>query len=238
MSAHLELAGVTVQRHGLTVCRNVSLRAREGEITVLLGANGAGKTTLLDMITGRLPAHAGRITWHGQRIDRLPVHRRAARGIAYIDQARSVFSRLTVAENIAVVDPSPAALAHAFDLFPQLAARRDTRAALLSGGEQQMLLIARALAHRPRMLLIDELSFGLAPNLVHELMRTVADLARQGIGVVLVEQYAELALRIGTTGHIMQRGRIVRSGPCSELIRDENAIAASYLAGPDPDAGS
>ncbi|MGO1173149.1 MAG: ABC transporter ATP-binding protein, partial [Actinomycetaceae bacterium] len=169
MSGALTIEALTVPRGELTICRDVDLEVPEGEITVLLGPNGAGKTTLLDGIAGVLPAESGSVTLAGRRLDRLPVHRRASAGLAYAEQGRSVFSRLTVAQNLAVVDRSRAALTRAFDLFPRLAERRDVRAGLLSGGEQQMLILARALATRPRILMVDELSLGLAPQAVRTL---------------------------------------------------------------------
>ena len=144
MTVGLELRGLTVKRGALTICRDIHLAVQPGEITVLLGANGAGKSTLLDGIVGLAPLAAGE-TWMGERrIDGMPVYRRAAQGLAYVEQGRSVFSRLTVAQNIAVVDRSRTALAEALTLFPQLADKRDVRADRLSGGEQQMLVIARA----------------------------------------------------------------------------------------------
>ncbi|WP_449282824.1 ABC transporter ATP-binding protein [Leucobacter sp.] len=231
MSDALLVQGVSVRRGGLPVCRDVSFTVPAGEITVLLGANGAGKSTLLDGISGLLPLAAGRVEIDGRRIDGLPVHRRAARGLAYVQQERSVFASLTVAQNLAVVDGSRAAFARACELFPRLAAKRDTRAGLLSGGEQQMLLVARALAGRPRFLLVDELSLGLGPSVVTALVDALAGLARKGVGILLVEQFVETALRVGTTAHILERGRVVRSAPCGELLRDRASLISPYLGG-------
>lgn len=238
MTGGLRVEGVTVRRGGLTICRDVSLEVPEGEITVLLGANGAGKSTLLDGIAGVIPMASGTISLGGRggarRIDAMPMHRRATRGLAYVEQGRSVFSRLTVAQNLAVVDGSRQALERVFELFPRLESRRDVRAGLLSGGEQQMLLIARTLATRPRVLLVDELSLGLAPAVVRTLVATLAELAREGTGILLVEQFAETALGVGTTAHIMQRGRIVRTERCDALLRDRASILSPYFLGGEP----
>lgn len=231
MTTGLHLQGLTVKRGGLTICHDIDLSVPSGEITVLLGSNGVGKSTLLDGIAGVATATAGEIWLGGRRIDGLPVHRRAARGLAYVEQSRAVFATLTVVQNLAIVDRSRAALERAFTLFPGLAPRRDVLAGRLSGGEQQMLVIARALATRPSILLLDELSLGLAPSVVHTLTRTVAQLAREGMGVLLVEQFAETALRVGTTAHIMERGRIVRSESCATLLRDQATILAPYYSG-------
>lgn len=236
MSDGLQLQGVTVKRGGLTICREVSLEVPAGEITVVLGANGAGKSTLLDGIAGVRPVSVGTVHLNGRRIDTAPMHRRARRGLAYVQQGRSVFARLTVAQNLAVVDRSPQALERAFEQFPRLAERRDVAAGQLSGGEQQMLLIARALAAGPRVLLVDELSQGLAPSVVRGLMETLQRLAAAGLGILLVEQFAELALGIGTTAHIMQRGRIVRSERCETLLADRRSLLASHYFGAEPDA--
>ena len=199
---------------------------------MLLGANGAGKSTLLDGIVGLAPLAAGEIWMGERRIDGMPVYRRAAQGLAYVEQGRSVFSRLTVAQNIAVVDRSRIALAEALTLFPQLAAKRDVRADRLSGGEQQMLVISRALATKPSILIIDELSLGLAPKVVGTLIHVLAELAKQGMGILLVEQFAEAALSVGTTAHIMQGGRIARSDSCATLLQDHASVLSPYfLAG-------
>lgn len=231
MMGGLRAEGLTVKRGDLTICRDVELVVPEGEITVLLGANGAGKTTLLDGIAGVLPATSGSIVMGDRRVDTMPVHRRASRGLAYIEQGRSVFAQLTVAQNLAVVDRSREALARAFGLFPRLADRENVRAGLLSGGEQQMLIIARALATGPRVLLVDELSLGLAPRVVRTLMETLTGLAESGMGILLVEQFAEMALRAGTTAHIMHRGQIVRSEQCKVLLKDRASLISPYYLG-------
>lgn len=235
MTGGLRVEGLTVRRGGLTICSEVSLEVPEGEITVLLGANGSGKTTLLDGIAGVIPAASGTVTLidgeRSRRMDVLPMHRRANCGLAYVEQGRSVFARLTVAQNLAVVDGSRQALEHAFELFPRLASRRDVRAGRLSGGEQQMLLIARALATRPRVLLVDELSLGLAPSVVRALIGTLAELAGQGTGILLVEQFAETALGVGATAYLMRRGRIVQTERCDTLLRERASLLSPYLSG-------
>ena len=229
MNAGLEIEHLAVKRGALTMCRDINLAVPLGEITVLLGANGAGKSTLLDGIMGLASVAEGAIRLGSRRIDGMPVYRRAAQGLAYVEQGRSVFSRLTVAQNIAVVDRTRAALDAAFSLFPQLASKRDVRADRLSGGEQQMLVIARALATRPDILLIDELSLGLAPTVVRTLLDVLTQLAAQGMGVLLVEQFAEAALRVGATAHIMQHGRIARSDACSALLHDHASVVSPYF---------
>ncbi|MGK0722355.1 ABC transporter ATP-binding protein [Leucobacter sp. W1478] len=227
----LRMDGLTVKRGEFKICRDVTLAVPAGEITVLLGANGAGKTTLLDAIAGVLPADSGTIELDGHRIHAVPPHRRAARGLAYIEQGRTVFSKLTVAQNLAVVDRSRQGRERAFELFPRLADKQNLRAGLLSGGEQQMLIIARALATGPRILLVDELSLGLAPRTTQTLMGTLSSLAASGMGILLVEQFAEMALQIGTTAHIMQRGRIVESESCEVLLRDRGSRIRDALFG-------
>ena len=228
MTGGLSLVGVSVNRGDLTVCREITLDVPAGEITVLLGANGAGKSTLLAGIAGVLPLAAGTLTLDGRRLEALPPHRRARAGLASVEQGRTVFSRLTVAQHLAVVDRSPAAFERAIELFPRLAARRDLPAGRLSGGEQQMLVIARALAMRPRVLVLDELSLGLAPSVVAPLLRTLADLAASGTGILLVEQFVDAALRVGTTAHLMEGGRIVRSVACQQLARERAEGLAAW----------
>ena len=235
MTERLELRGVSVRRSGLEVCRDVSLAVPRGEITVLLGANGAGKSSLLDAIAGALPC-SGEIELAGRRIDRLPPHRRAALGLGYVEEGRTVFGRLTVAQNIAVADGSRGAFDRACALFPRLAEKRDAPAGRLSGGEQQMLLVARAIAARPRFLLVDELSLGLGPLVVDGLMEALVGLAASGTGILLVEQFVERALAAGTTAHVLRKGGIVRSAPCAELRGRGDALIAPYLLGEVPGA--
>ncbi|MGC5628286.1 ABC transporter ATP-binding protein [Georgenia sp. Z1344] len=238
MSDGLEVEALTVQRGDLTICRDVDLVVPRGEITVLLGANGAGKTTLLDGIAGMLPAASGTVALGGRRIDRLAVHRRARAGLGYAEQGRSVFSRLTVAQNLVVVDRSGSALERAFDLFPRLAERRDVRAGLLSGGEQQMLVVARALATRPTVLMVDELSLGLAPQMVRTLVDALVELAASGVGILLVEQFVEIALAVGSIAHVMHRGRIVRTDTCAALLAERtSALSPYYLGGAGGSSG-
>jgi branched-chain amino acid transport system ATP-binding protein len=229
MTQGLRLENITVKRGGLTLCHNVDLSVPPGEITVLLGPNGAGKTTLLDCIAGKVRSASGTIHLDGERIDDLPMHRRSARGLAYIEQGRNFFSKLTVAQNIAVVDRSTQALAHAFALFAQLEKKSNLKASLLSGGEQQMLMIAVALATRPRYLLIDELSLGLSASAIAALTKVLTSLAKSGMGILVVEQFVDVALRMGSTAHLMHHGKIVQSGPCSAMLNDRNSIIHPYF---------
>jgi branched-chain amino acid transport system ATP-binding protein len=206
MTGRLELSGVSVDRSGLRICREVDLIAERGQVTVLLGPNGAGKTTLLEAISGVIGASAGTIRFAGRELRGLRPDQRARLGLAHVEQGRAVFPGLTVVENLAVGGRD--AQARAFALFPELAGRRTLRAGLLSGGEQQMLVIARALARRPTMLLLDELSLGLAPIVLRRLMPVVRTLADDGVGVLLVEQYAALAIEIGDRAYVLRNGRI------------------------------
>jgi branched-chain amino acid transport system ATP-binding protein len=215
MSGRLELAGVSVARSGLPICREVDLIAEPGQVTVLLGPNGAGKTTLLEAISGVITATAGTIKLSGHELRGLRPDRRARMGLGHVEQGRAVFPGLSVAENLLVGGRDSHAQAYA--LFPELEARRTLRAGLLSGGEQQMLVIARALACRPTMLLLDELSLGLAPIVLRRLMPVVRTLADGGVGVLLVEQYAALALDFGDRAYLLRNGRVVFAGSCEEL---------------------
>jgi branched-chain amino acid transport system ATP-binding protein len=206
MTGGLELSGVSVARSGLGICREIDLIAEPGQVTVLLGPNGAGKTTLLEAISGVISATAGTIRLAGRELRGLRPDQRARLGLAHVEQGRAVFPDLTVMENLDV--GGRGAQARTFALFPELAARRTLRAGLLSGGEQQMLVIARALARRPTMLLLDELSLGLAPIVLRRLMPVVRTLADDGVGVLLVEQYAVLALEISDRAYLLRNGRI------------------------------
>jgi branched-chain amino acid transport system ATP-binding protein len=220
------------------VLRGVSLRVRSGQIVALLGANGAGKTTLLRAITGLLPVHRGRITkGHMALAGRDVTHdepaRRVRSGLAQVMEGRRIFAELTVEENLrAGAYTNRAGMAasrdRVMDLFPVLQERRRQVAGYLSGGEQQMLAMGRALMSSPRLLLLDEPSLGLAPKLVEQIRDIVVDINAQGTSVLLVEQNATMALAIATYGLVLEQGRVVREGPGDELLADRN-IREFYL---------
>jgi len=212
----------------------VSIDVAAGEIVSLLGANGAGKTTLLRAISGVQPISGGRIRFEGRELDGLPAHRRVALGIAQVPEGRQVFAPLSVEDNLKLGawtrrDASLAAeLAMMYELFPLLAARRHASAGMLSGGEQQMLAISRALMAKPRLLLLDEPSMGLAPMLVEQILDTVRRLKQTGLTVLLVEQNARAALAVADRGYVVETGRIVASGRAVELLANER-VQAAYL---------
>jgi branched-chain amino acid transport system ATP-binding protein len=224
----LQLREVCVRRGPFAIVHDLTLAAPAGEVTVLLGPNGAGKTTLLEGISGILSISDGTIAIDGIEIQRLSRVRRARHGLAHVEQGRTVFAGLTVYENLVVADRG-GGVEEAFETFPALRARRDSAAGLLSGGEQQMLVLARALLSRPSVLVIDELSLGLAPIIVHGLMPMVRRLADDGVAVLLVEQYAPLALEIGDRVHVLNRGRVVASGTCSEMAAEPDVLRRAYL---------
>jgi branched-chain amino acid transport system ATP-binding protein len=230
VSGGLTLAGLEVHRSGSPIVRNVDMVVPEGEVTVLLGANGAGKTTLLEAISGVIPTADGRITMDGHDITAAPRAKRARLGLAHVEQGRAIFPDLTTEENLLVAGPKSQIRA-GFELFPELANRRSTRAALLSGGQQQMLVIARALVSRPKVLLLDEMSLGLAPTIIKRLIPIVRTLAAEGVGVLLVEQYAALALANGDRAYVLVRGSIAYDGPCAPLREDPARLRDLYLGG-------
>jgi branched-chain amino acid transport system ATP-binding protein len=227
MSA-LVVDNLVVNRAGLPVVRGASLTVEPGGVTVLLGANGAGKTTLLEALSGVTPHASGSIALDGQPVERLRPGARARRGLAHVEQGRTVFRTLTTQDNLRAArrDADPA---EAFALFPELEKRRDVGAGLLSGGEQQMLVIARALLTRPKALMIDEMSAGLAPVVVNRLMTAVRKLADAGLAVLLVEQFAALALSIGDRTYVLRRGQIVYEGGASALAREPERLHRLYL---------
>ena len=228
---------LTATRDDIPVVRDVSLACPVGQVTVLLGANGAGKTTLLDAIAGVIPIAGGKVLLDGVEIQRFRKERRARSGLAYVEQGRSIFPDLTVDENLDV-SARGESIESVFDLFPELKARRQVASQLLSGGEQQMLVLARAVVSRPKVLLIDEMSQGLAPVIIKRLLPFVVNAAEQGVAVLLVEQFASLALKIGDQGHVMTGGKIVLSGPCSELVGQPERVRQAYLHGSvEPETG-
>ena len=229
--SRLVVSGLRVDRAHLPVVRDVSLAVESGQISVLLGANGAGKTTLLEGLSGVIPVASGRIEIDGHEVHRARPGARVRAGLAHVEQGRTVFRQLTTDENLRAGATEARDVEQAYALFPELLPRRDIQAGLLSGGEQQMLVIARALAGRPRILLIDEMSAGLAPTIVRRLMMTVRKLADEGLAVVLVEQFAVLALAVGNRAYVLRRGKIVYDGACTELREAPDRLHQLYLGG-------
>ena len=231
----LELASVSTRYGPITMLRNVSLAVEAGRIACLLGPNGAGKTTLIRTILGIVRPVAGTITFGGRRIDQLRTHQIVELGIGVVPEGRRVFPKMTVEENLrmgAFVEWAPADLArrrdHVFELFPRLAERRGQRAATMSGGEQAMLAVGRALMSRPKLLLLDEPSLGLAPLLVEQLFGMVQTINRSGTTVFLVEQNARKTLEIAHAGVLLQKGEVVGRGTAAELAASD-LVRHAYL---------
>jgi len=224
MSAMLRMQGVTAAYGAVEALKGVSVHVNAGEIVTLIGANGAGKSTLLMTIFGAPRARQGRITFEDRDITGLPMHEIARAGIAQSPEGRRIFPRMTVRENLLMgaqalgVDPAPG-LEQAFTLFPRLKEREAQRGGTLSGGEQQMLAIARALMSKPRLLLLDEPSLGLAPLVVRQIFSAIRRLnAETGLTVLLVEQNANQALRLAHRGYVLVTGRITLEGTGTELL--------------------
>jgi branched-chain amino acid transport system ATP-binding protein len=212
------------------VVQGVSLGVGAGEVVTILGRNGMGKTTLIRSIVGFTPPREGRVTFKGEAVTGWPPYRLVERGMAIVPQGRRVFPSLTVRENLAVARrPGDRwTEARVYDLFPRLRERARTRAGRLSGGEQQMLAIGRALMTNPDLLLMDEPTEGLAPLLVREVGRVILELRREGLSILLVEQNLPLALSVADRAHILSRGRIVHTAKPDELAADE-AVKSRYL---------
>lgn len=222
----------------IPVLHGVSLRANKGEIVTLVGANGAGKSTLLKVIAGALPARGGRVMLEGTDVTTIPAHRRVARGVVLVPEGRMLFSSMTVDENLTLGGylrtgrEAKKALAtdreRVFELFPVLADRRSQAAGTLSGGEQQMLAIGRALMSNPSVLLLDEPSLGLAPKVINEIFTVLGRLRESGLSMVLVEQDAKLALKFSERGYVMRTGSVVLEGPSRELLANDD-VRLIYL---------
>jgi branched-chain amino acid transport system ATP-binding protein len=213
--------------HGHPIVHDLNIAVKAGQVVVLLGPNGAGKTTTLLTLSGDLPALGGQVWFDGQET-KAPLHVRANNGLSFVTEERSVFMRLSVIENLRVgrID-----IERALDLFPELRPLLKRRAGLLSGGEQQMLTLARALARTPKVLLIDELSLGLAPLVVIRLLEAVKKAAHEdGVGVLLVEQHVKQALKVADHVLVMQRGRVVLDGPTAEVASRVEELEAAYLS--------
>jgi branched-chain amino acid transport system ATP-binding protein len=223
----LECRGLSAGYGPMAVVREVDLEVGPGEVVALIGPNGAGKTTTLLTLAGELPILAGEIKFHDDERS-APLFRRARRGMSFVTEERSVFMRLSTAENLRVAGVSPA---DAVEIFPELGPLMRRSAGLLSGGEQQMLTLARALARRPSLLLADELSLGLAPLLVKRLLDTVRRAATErSSGVLLVEQHVPQALAVADRVYVMQRGTVVLSGTVDEVRGRLDEVEATYLS--------
>jgi branched-chain amino acid transport system ATP-binding protein len=230
----LTAKGLKVAYGGIQAVRGVDLEVTQGELVCLIGANGAGKSSTLKGLMGLVP-HSGSVHFDGMSLTRKPTHDIAARGMALVPEGRGVFGRLTVAENLDMGAYSRrdkagirADLVRGYELFPRLAERKGQLAGTLSGGEQQMLAIARALMGRPRLLLLDEPSMGLAPLMVNKIYETVTAIAREGVTILLVEQNAYLALHISQRAYVMESGTITLAGASPDLARDPQVRAAYF----------
>lgn len=233
----LEVRGITVTYGQIAAVRNLWMTVHEGEVVALLGANGAGKTTTLRTISGMLRPRAGEVRFAGQRIDRRAPERIARLGIAHLPEGRGMFPRLSVAENLRMASYgaglTPATyqegLARALDLFPVLGERMGQLAGTLSGGQQQMLAVARALVTQPRLLMIDELSFGLAPGVVKQLFALLPAISQSGTAILLVEQFVGQALAVASRAYVLEKGELTFDGLASDLAKQEGFVESSYL---------
>jgi branched-chain amino acid transport system ATP-binding protein len=224
----LELHEVHAYYGTIHALKGVTLRVEQGEIVTLIGANGAGKSTTIRTITGLLPPCQGQISLEGERIERLPPHRIVQRGVAQSPEGRRIFPRLSVLENLEMgaytrtdFTTVRADLEHVLQLFPRLRERASQLGGTLSGGEQQMLAIGRALMARPRLLLLDEPSMGLAPTMVEVIFHTIQEINRQGTTILLVEQNALMALEVAHRGYVLQTGCSVLQDTAANLLRNE-----------------
>jgi branched-chain amino acid transport system ATP-binding protein len=231
----LSVEDLSVFYGDIQVLWNVSFRVESGEIVTILGPNGAGKTTLMRTISGLLRPASGSVEFDGQRLDRLPPHRIVELGVVQVAEARQLFPEMSVAENLALgayVSKARArraeSLAWVEELFPILAERRRQMAGTLSGGEQQMLAIGRALMARPRLLMLDEPSLGLAPQVVLDMFGAIKRIHGEGISVLLVEQNVHQALSIANRAYVLETGRVVHEGPPERLLADPQ-VRAAYL---------
>ncbi len=238
MSALLAADALELAYGDTPACRDLSFHIEEGEIVALIGANGAGKSTTLRAVAGVLRPRAGTIRFRGRDITPLPSHRRVGLGIALVPEGRHVFPFLTVRENLELgafksrrnKPKLRELMERAFAMFPQLAERALQKAGTLSGGEQQMLVLGRAMMSEPALLCLDEPSLGLAPQIVHDIFRTIRTINAGGTSVLLVEQNARYALETASRGYVLQTGAIVAGGPCA-VLREDERVRHAYLGG-------
>jgi branched-chain amino acid transport system ATP-binding protein len=236
MSEVLKVENINVYYGSIHAIKGISFEVHDGEIVTLIGANGAGKSTTLNTISGLLHHTTGSISFMGQSLEKVPPHKIVELGIAQVPEGRRVFAHMTVQENLEMGaytqndDSIHDDLEKVYALFPRLKERYRQSAGTLSGGEQQMLAMARALMSRPKLLMLDEPSMGLAPILVEQIFDIIADLHKHGATILLVEQNAQMALSIAGRGYVMETGKIVTTGTGSELLSSEE-VRKAYLGG-------
>ena len=236
METILKVEGINVYYGAIHAIKDISFEVNRGEIVTLIGANGAGKTTTLQTISGLLRSRTGSITFQGQNISNIRADKLVSQGLAQVPEGRRVFLQMSVQENLEMgaYTQAPAGvpkdLEMVFELFPRLKERRNQVAGTLSGGEQQMLAMGRALMSHPQLLMLDEPSMGLAPLLVEQIFEIIKNLNKQGSTILLVEQNAQMALSVAHRGYVLETGKIVTTGTGEELIRSPE-IKKAYLGG-------
>ena len=236
MSTILNVENINVYYGAIHAVKDISFHVDEGEIVTLIGANGAGKTTTLQTISGLLHSRSGSITFDGQNLAGIPAHKLVSKGLAQVPEGRRVFLQMSVEENLemgAYVRPNSEvddSIAMVYEQFPRLKERRKQIAGTLSGGEQQMLAMGRALMSKPKLLMLDEPSMGLAPILVEQIFEIIQSLHKAGTTILLVEQNAQMALSVADRGYVLETGRIVNSGAGLDLLNDES-VKKAYLGG-------
>ncbi|MGW4896733.1 ABC transporter ATP-binding protein [Kitasatospora sp. NPDC004240] len=235
MTALLEVEDLRVAYGKIEAVKGISFTVNQGEVTTLIGTNGAGKTTTLRTLSGLLKPLGGKITFDGQPLDTVPAHKIVSLGLAHSPEGRHIFPRMTIEENLllgAFLRSDTAGIAadveRAYTLFPILGERRKQAAGTLSGGEQQMLAMGRALMSQPKLLMLDEPSMGLSPLMMQKIMATIVELKASGMTILLVEQNAQAALSLSDQGYVMETGRIVLQGTGADLLHDES-VRKAYL---------
>jgi len=229
----LEVRGLSVSYGPVQALSDISLDVRDGELIALVGANGAGKSSLIHAVAGLTPAASGTVTFRGEQVLGMPSHRIFRRGVALCPEGRMVLGGLTVEENLKLAARGRQSFDDLYELFPRLGERAASRGASLSGGEAQMLAIARALAQEPELLLLDEPSLGLAPNAVQAIFALLPQLRDRGLTILLVEQNLVQALRAADRAYLLESGRIARQGPARELLDDERIVERYLGLGPE-----
>lgn len=232
----LEVEHLKVNYGGIHALKGIDLHIVQGELVALIGSNGAGKSTTLKALAGLQHCTAGKLHYDGHSLHHMPAHQRVGAGLALVPEGRGIFARLTVAENLQMGaytrddDEIEVDLDRMYELFPRLAERRAQLAGTLSGGEQQMVAMARALMSRPKLLMLDEPSMGLAPMMVAKIFETIRDISKQGVSILLVEQNAKLALEAAQRGYVLESGTITLAGAAGELLGSD-AVQRAYLGG-------